>query len=189
MSLRADPRSNPDEADPLIHSHHGRPLVVDDRPGVTPLYRAIVLEIERRRIQLNISQDEVSDRAGVADRLYSKSLFPDTPSGRQSNWRTLQDIVDALFPEGFDVEIRPKKGRRLSARDLRCKIRFASAPKDPRSHRELMRDLGLLGAKARMSKLSKRELKKIARTASKVAALKRSKAAAARAQTQSEPAT
>jgi hypothetical protein len=42
------------------------------------------------------------------------------------------------------------------------------------------RELGKRGAAARVLKLGKRERKKIARTASKVAALKRSKAAAAR---------
>jgi hypothetical protein len=49
----------------------------------------------------------------------------------------------------------------------------------------MRRDLGRLGAKARLSKLSKRERKSIARKASKVAAIRRSKAAAARAQLKS----
>ena len=44
-----------------------------------------------------------------------------------------------------------------------------------------MSALGKRGAAARMVKLGKRERKKIARTASKIAALNRSKAAAARA--------
>jgi hypothetical protein len=137
----------------FLTTHHGRPVVVDDRPGVTALYRSVVLEIERQRIRLGISMDEVSDRAGVADRLYAKCLYPDAPkSGRQSNWQTLQDIVDALFPEGFDVEIRPKKGQRLDAKQLRCKIKFAAAPKDSRSQRELMRELGRLGGIARREK-------------------------------------
>ena len=50
--------------------------------------------------------EEVSDRAGVADRYFAKALYPDSPSGRKAQWRTIQDIIDALFPEGFDVEIR-----------------------------------------------------------------------------------
>jgi hypothetical protein len=48
-----------------------------------------------------------------------------------------------------------------------------------------MRELGRRGAKARMLKLGKRERKKIARHASKIAAIKRSKRAAAQAQLQS----
>src|SRR5215211_4164390 len=70
---------------------------------ITPFYRSIMLEIERRRISLGISMDEASDRAGVADRSYSKILYADAPSGRQATWRTLQDVVDGLFPAGYDV--------------------------------------------------------------------------------------
>jgi hypothetical protein len=53
---------------------------------------------------------EVCDRSGLADYYFSKALHASTPSGRQANWRTLQDIVDALFPEGYDVVIKPKTG-------------------------------------------------------------------------------
>lgn len=123
-----------------------------DRPHVVSLYRAIVLEIERRRIHLGLSMDEFSDRAGAADRFWSKALYPDTPSGRQARWSTLQEFCDAAFPEGFDVEIRPKVGLRLDAKDLRCKIKFAAAPKDARSQRELMRELGRQGGIARREK-------------------------------------
>jgi hypothetical protein len=35
--------------------------------------------------------------------------------------------VDALYPEGYDVEIRPKVGLRHDAAQLRCKIRFAAS--------------------------------------------------------------
>jgi hypothetical protein len=38
----------------------------------------------------------------------AKSLHPDTPSGRQSKWETLQNLIDALFPNGVHVEIREK---------------------------------------------------------------------------------
>jgi hypothetical protein len=68
----------------------------------------------------------------------------------------LQDIVDALYPEGYDVEIRPKAGLRLDAAQLRCKIKFAAAAAgakaNPKLLRELMRDLGRLGGKARQAK-------------------------------------
>lgn len=114
----------------------------------TPIYRAVMLEIERRRLALGISMEEVSDRAGVADRYFSKLLYADSPRGRQAQWSTIQELVDALFPEGVDIELRPKKGLRLGPEDLRCKIKFASAPKDPRTHRELMRELGKKGAEA-----------------------------------------
>jgi hypothetical protein len=121
----------------------------EGRRRVMPFYRAIMLEIERRRTALGISMEEATDRAGLADRYLSKAIWADAPSGRQARWDSLQDIVDALFPEGYDIEIRPKKGLRLSAEDLRCKIAFASAPNDSRGQRALMRELGRQGGKAR----------------------------------------
>jgi hypothetical protein len=86
----------------------------------------------------------------VADRYFAKN--PDSPSGRQAQWRTIQDIVDALFPEGFDVEIRPKVGLRMDAEQLRCKIKFAAAATDKKLQRELMRGLGAKGGIARREK-------------------------------------
>jgi hypothetical protein len=71
----------------------------------------------------------------------------------------------------------------------RMKIWFAAADHDRISRRELMRALGRRGAAARAAKLGKRERKKIARRASKIAAIKRSKRAAAQAQLQSAEAT
>jgi hypothetical protein len=97
-------------------------------------------------------------------------------------------IVTALWPHGFDLEITHKPGGNLSAGDLRMKIWFAAADNDRVSRRKLMAHLGKKGAASRMKKLGKRERTKIARQASKAAAIKRSERAAARAQTQSEAA-
>jgi transcriptional regulator with XRE-family HTH domain len=156
--------------------------------NIAPFYMAVMLEIERRRLQLNISMQEVCDRSGVADYYYSKALHASTPSGREARWSTLQDIVDALFPEGYDVEIRPKVGMRLSAADLRCKIRFAVAPTDRNRQRELMRTLGREGGKARAAKfktMSKAERQRIAKKARKT----RRKNRLLRAQSQRPPQT
>jgi hypothetical protein len=120
--------------------------------NIQPFYMAVMHELELRRISLNISMDEISDRAGVADRFFSKALHASTPSGRQAQWRTLQDIVDALFPEGYDVIIKPKAGMRLDPAQLRCKIKFAAAAANPKNHRELMSEIGKAGAKARIAK-------------------------------------
>jgi len=138
--------------------------------NIQPFYMAVMLEIERRRLQLNISMQEVCDRSGVADYFYSKALHASTPSGRQARWSTLQDIVDALFPEGYDVVIKPKVGMRLDANQLRCKIRFAAAPTDRRLQRSLMSELGKKGAEARKEKyrtMSKAERNRIAAKARK----------------------
>ena len=141
------------------------------KAGVMPFYRAIVLELERRRLQLSISMEEVSDRAGVADRFYGKALYSNAPSGRQARWDTLQDIVDALFPAGYDVVIKPKVGLRLDAEQLRCKIKFAAASTgDRKLQRELMRALGKRGGEARREKyknMTKQERQRIAAKARK----------------------
>jgi hypothetical protein len=64
--------------------------------------------------------------------------------------------------------MKPKAGGNIGAEDMRMKIWFAAADNDRGSRRELMRELGRRGAKARMLKVGKRARKKIARTASKV---------------------
>ncbi|PDT69221.1 hypothetical protein CO683_14755 [Bradyrhizobium ottawaense] len=138
-----------------------------------------MLEIERRRLALGISMEEVSDAAGVADRYFAKILHSDSPRGRQAQWSTIQELVDALFPEGVDIELRPKKGLRLEPEDLRCKIRFAAAPKDPRTHRELMRELGKKGAEA-FKRLSPEQRSESARKAAATRKANREQADAAR---------
>jgi transcriptional regulator with XRE-family HTH domain len=124
----------------------------DIERGVVPFYRAIMIELERRRLSRGLSMQEICDHSGLADYYYSKALHASTPSGRQARWDSLQDLVDALFPEGYDVEIRPKVGMRLSAADLRCKIKSAAALTDRKSQREFMRELGRLGGVARREK-------------------------------------
>jgi hypothetical protein len=105
------------------------------------------------------------------------------------SWKMIQLLVEALFPAGFDLILKPKAGGMLTAEAHALKVKFAAADHDRQSRREPMRELGRRGAKARKENLTKRERKKIARKASKIAAIKRSKAAAARAQTQLESAT
>jgi transcriptional regulator with XRE-family HTH domain len=130
-----------------------------------------MLEIERRRLQLNISMQEVCDRSGVADYYYSKALHASTPSGREARWSTIQDIVDAIFPEGYDVVIKPKVGLRLDAEQLRCKIKFAAAAfSDRKAQRKIMRALGKKGGESRREKyktMTKEERQRIAKKARK----------------------
>jgi hypothetical protein len=116
-------------------------------------------------------------------------LHVDRPSGRQARWETLQLVVSALFPGGFDVEIKHKAGDPLTAENHRLKVMFVAADNNRLSRRELMRELGKRGAAARMAKLTSGKRIKIAKRASRAAAIKRSERAAARAQTQSAEAT
>jgi hypothetical protein len=162
------------------------PIIVNH---ATELYRCFTIELERQRQVLGWSMWQVDDASGVQDGHYAKLLHADRPSGRQADWKTLQLVAAALFPRGFDVQITHKTCEPLTAEGHRLKVMFAASDNCKRTRRDLMSELGKRGAAARMLKLGKRERKKIARTASKVAAIKRTKAAAARAQPQPETAT
>jgi hypothetical protein len=155
----------------------------------TEIYRAITLECERRRQQLGWPMWQVDDASGLNDGHYAHCLHVDRVTGRQARWETLQLVISALFPAGFDLEIKHKVGDPLTAENHRLRIMFAAADHNRLSRRELMRELGKRGAAARKKKLGNRARTKIAKRASRAAAVKRSERAAARAQTQSAEAT
>src|SRR4030088_1324649 len=79
-------------------------------PAATNIYRSLMFEIERRRLALGFPMEKFSEFAGLSDRYYSKALFADEPSGRQAQWSTLEVMVQALFPHGYDLELRAKPG-------------------------------------------------------------------------------
>jgi hypothetical protein len=125
------------------------PVIVDH---ATEIYRAITLECERRRQQLGWPMWKLDDAAGTQDGFYSKLLHADRPSGRQVRWETLQLVITALFPAGFDVEIKHKSCDPLTAEKHRLKVMFAAADNNRLSRRELMRELGKKGGEARREK-------------------------------------
>lgn len=132
------------------------------------IYRAIMLEVERRRMALGLPMEKFSEYAGLPERYYAKALHADQPSGRQAQWGTLQTIVDALFPGGFDVEIRPKPGQPMTCDGLKARLLQLRASVDPKSQRELMRELSIKGNAARSKKVSASRRKHIARNAAKM---------------------
>lgn len=158
------------------------PKIVESRDARVPGHSFGVREAEA---SFGLPMWKVDEISGVQEGFYAKALHVDRPSGRQCQWRMLDLIVSALWPRGIDIQITHKTGGNLTAEDMRMKIWFAAADNDRVSRRRLMSALGKKGAAARMLKLGKRERKKIARNASKVAAIKRSKRPAAQAQTQS----
>jgi hypothetical protein len=166
--------------------NYHQPVIID---RATPVYRALLLECERRRQQLGLAMWQVDDASGLNDGHYAHCLHVDRVSGRQAQWKTIHLIVMALWPQGFDLQMTNKPGGALSAEDHRLKVMFAAADNNRLSRRELMSELGKRGAAARMKMLGRRERKKIAKHASKFAAIKRSERAAARAQAQSAEAT
>jgi hypothetical protein len=83
------------------------------QPGATQLYRALIAEFERQRIEeLGISRETLSEVAGLGDRHYNKLTIFDRPCGRQAQWATIQNVVDVLYPDGFDLRIVPRQGPR-----------------------------------------------------------------------------
>lgn len=89
----AEPTSKPRPK----HAPVGRPI--------PPIYNAMVLEVERRRLAVGISMDRMSELMGTAERSYSKMIYPDTSSGRMAQWATLQSALDVLFCDGFDLRM------------------------------------------------------------------------------------
>jgi hypothetical protein len=166
--------------------NYHEPIIVDH---AVPVYRALLLECERRRQVLGWSMWQVDDASGCQDGYYAKALHADRPSGRQARWETLHLIVSALWPHGFDLQMTHKPGGTLTAEGHRLKCMFAASDHSRLSRRELMRELGKRGAAARKKKLGSRARTKIAKRASRAAAIKRSERAAARAQLQSVEAT
>jgi hypothetical protein len=74
--------------------------------------------------KLDRSAMEVDDAGGLQDGFYSKVLHADRPSGRRVRWETLQLVITALFPAGFDVEIKhnpapPHRGKTSHQGDVR----------------------------------------------------------------------
>jgi hypothetical protein len=113
----------------------------------TAVYRAIMLEVERRRVALGFPMEKFSEFAGLPERYYSKALHSDGANGRQAQWGTLQIIIDALFPCGFDVEIRARPGAPMDYDSLKAKLLQLRANVDPKGQRELMAQIGKKGGR------------------------------------------
>jgi hypothetical protein len=121
----------------------------------TPIYLAIIVEVERRRMQVGISMERMSELMGTAERSYAKMLYPDTPSGRCATWPTLQAAIDVLFCDGFDLRLSAGRSRAPrttegTKRLIRAEAAHWSAP----AMRQRMADMGRKGGAARAASLS-----------------------------------
>lgn len=146
---------------------------------VTNIYRSIMLEIERRRHAVGFPMEKFSEYAGLPERYYSKALYPDTSSGRQAQWSTIEIIVQALFPHGYDVTITPRAGQIMTEDSLKAKLLHLQAQKDPKSQRELMTGLSALAAAGR-KKIPRWKRRRIARQAARARHRKEKRVAAHR---------
>lgn len=145
-----------------------------ERPkAVWPIALSLMRSVEDERQALGLPSWQLEDRAGLQDGHYQKLLHCDKPSGRTPSWQSLQLLVEAIFPDGFDIQIRRKPGANLlasthsslAASSHSEKIRHGIALRDPRTRREIMRALSEKGAskggQARARNLTKRQLREI----------------------------
>jgi hypothetical protein len=136
------------------------------RPS-SPIYRIIMVEFERQRLARGLSMAQVDDLAGTQDGFYSRMIYPDTPYGRQARWETVQDVADALFGRGFEVNIvGPEAGIRAAPSIEKGASSNALRNRHWR-HTKHFSMLGSLGAKARNAKMSPEQRSRSARKAVK----------------------
>lgn len=130
----------------------------------TAIYRSIIAEIERRRIQLGWTMLELDNAAGYHSGYWAKMVHVDQPSGRQARWEMLEYAMGALFPDGYRVAIEPSDGALMSALSMRFHIR-AAAPPGTLSFREHMRELAKKSVPARMEKTTPEQRSEVGRKA------------------------
>jgi hypothetical protein len=146
-----------------------QPIIID---RATPVYRALLLECERRRQELGWSMWQLDDASGLNDGHFAHCLHVDRNTGRQASWPTLLLIVSALWPRGFDLRITDKSGGALTAEGMHMKILHAGADHNRMSRRKLMSTLGKKGATARKEKyaaMSEKERHRVAKAIAKKA--------------------
>jgi hypothetical protein len=136
----------------------------------TPFYRAVMLDIERRRIELGITMLDMDELAGTQSGYYGKCQAVDSHSGRQARWETIDLFVQVLFPRGVDVRLAPGREGELSAASYRDKIVFAAAASGRKNVRSLMLDLAKKGGHKRADILTPDRRRAIARKAGKASA-------------------
>jgi hypothetical protein len=145
--------------------------------ATTEFYRSVIQAIDLRIRVLGLTMARVDELSGVPDGYTAKALHPDTPSGRQSRWETLQDLIDALFPEGLSVT--------LKANPIRSEKHVSRLSRQSSSHvinagrridvREAGRRGGLASHAVRMVKHSAEQRSAIARKAARARARNRTK--------------
>ena len=126
----------------------------------TAIYNAVMLEIERLRQAMGVSMDLMSDLMGSAERSYAKMLYPDTSSGRQARWETVQRALDVVCPNGFSVRIVRANTGTLTPSGTKRLIQKSAKFYDRKTYLEEMRERaragGLKGAATLNGKTSDR---------------------------------
>lgn len=151
----------------------------------TAIYRALMVAFESRRVELGLLMDQrdknldvgMNALAGAAEGYYAKMIYPDTPSGRQARWETVDEFATVLFGKGYVIQIIPGE---LNTKTLSAVSR-ASHPSDNAikirhwRHSKHFEELGRRGGLARKAKLSPEKRSAIARKGNR--AMRRAKRA------------
>lgn len=143
------------------------------------IYRVLMMEFERRRLELGLPMDTnsknadkeqgLNDLAGFADGYYAKIIYPDTPSGRQASWEAVDEFATALFGRDYSIQIIPGalNHKTLAALSEPSHASFPAISIRHWRHSRFFKELGKKGGEARAAKLSPRRRKAIARKANR----------------------
>lgn len=74
--------------------------VCDRLESIPEIYRRLLANCERRRIELNWSCERLERAAGLQAGHWGKLKHSDARSGRVARWATLDLVVEALWPDG-----------------------------------------------------------------------------------------
>ena len=83
----------------------------------TALYRQIIDCLKVRKEELGWSFWQLDEKSGAQSGYAAKAFNPDTPSGRMSQWQTLQWLIDAMYPkQNYRVFLVPDNPMRLGGK-------------------------------------------------------------------------
>ena len=83
----------------------------------TALYRQIIDCLKIRKSELGWSFWQLDEKSGAQSGYFAKAFNPDTPSGRVSQWQTLQWLIDAMYPkQSYRVFLVPDNPMRLDGK-------------------------------------------------------------------------
>jgi len=154
----------------------------------TKLYHDVIWELRKQIHELGLTMEQCDDVSGNQDGFTAKMLAPETKSGRQAQWRTVQNLTDSLMPLGYKLRIVPigspdeiraiinrklaRLGKELTGLSYQQKIEKINKL-GRMQMRDLARHAGRLGGLSRAKKLTPKQRQRIARKGGKARWLKR----------------
>jgi len=125
----------------------------------TPLYRALLQALDLARERRGWPIWRLEERAGLSEAHLSKLLRED----RLGTWSTIQFIADALYPDGCDIKLVPRKPLAFvpaTISEHQWKILRAY-------NRHLLAEIAPAGGRARAASLTRAQRQAIGRSGAK----------------------